>query len=148
MSNLFELFGIEDTSSSEPVKQCRDCNAIKPITQFSKRSNNCKGCVSISWKKYHAENKEILKEKQKKYNHEKRTPEQREKYFKEKEYRKELPILYERGERRCRICNKLKNLLLFQKIFRGNVFFNLKLIVKNVLMKNGEYLVQKLKSIN
>ena len=151
MSNLFELFGIEDMNSNEPVKRCKGCNAVKSITQFSKNQNTCKGCSSIAWKKYHAENKERLKENYRKYNHEKRTPEQKEYYFRRKEYKKELLVLQEQEKRRCSICNEIKKLDLFPNDFSGKCFFGIKSYCKKCAhekwrvprSKTEEYKVKK-----
>jgi len=79
------------------IKQCSKCKEIKDISLFSKNSktkdllqSRCKKCAKICFDEYSIKNKNILKEKSKKYeieNKEKRLKYYREYHHKNKEKR-------------------------------------------------------------
>ena len=134
MSDLLQFFGEDISDLGEQYKICRTCNTAKPISNFSKSGkylqSDCKLCCSVAWKKYHAENREKLKDNHKKYKHEKRTPEQKELYFKRKQYKKEILELHEQGKRRCSICNIIKEYDSFSNAFSKKCYFNKKTYCK------------------
>ena len=126
MSDLLQFFGEDISDLGEQYKICRTCNTAKPISNFSKSRSDCKLCCSVAWKKYHANNKEILKQKNFERIDSKRTPEEKENYLKGKEYKKEKIKLFAHGKRRCTLCNEIKEIDLFHTDFSGKCLGNKK----------------------
>lgn len=96
-------------------KKCKICKNVLPISNFSladktgNRRSSCKKCYN---EKKHKENGTL------------------EKYLKEKEYVEELHMLQSEGKRRCRLCDKIKQLEDFHTSNSKKVFYNKKTYCK------------------
>jgi len=108
------------------VDTCTVCKEAKLVNEFSLGVSRCKSCASIAWKKYHSSHKEELGRKNRKRRFEKRTPEQKEAYIKEKKYVKELHLLQKQGKKRCRICKTVKLLDDFPNDSSNKVYYGKK----------------------
>ena len=97
------------------LKICTICKITKPLDEFNNLKNGlggknckCRKCSKQSWNEHWTENREELLKKGKENSWERKTPEEKEKSIKEKEYRTELHFLQEQGKRRCRMCDEIK----------------------------------------
>lgn len=124
---------------NEGKKKCTRCDEIKLITEFNKSGSkrykpHCRVCSKAQFKIWHKNNPEI-RERNRKKKHNKRTPEQQEKYLAEKAYREELHSLQKEGKRRCRMCNEVKILDEFHNHNSHQTFYNKKSYCKSCARK-------------
>jgi len=111
--------------SNEGKRKCTCCGEIKLLTQFNKSGSkgyqpHCRVCTRAQFKTWHKKNNPEIKERRKKKNHNKRTPEQQEKYLAEKAYKEELHSLQKEGKRRCRYCEEILPLGKFSVSSKGH----------------------------
>ncbi len=110
---------------NEGKKKCTRCGEIKLITEFNKSGSkryqpHCRVCSKAQFKIWHKKNNPEIRERSKKKNHNKRTPEQKEKYLAEKAYKEELHLLQKEGKRRCRYCEEILPLEKFTVSSKGH----------------------------
>ena len=101
------------------------CGEIKLLTQFNKSGSkgyqpHCRVCTRAKFKTWHKKNNPEIRERSRKKNHNKRTPEQQEKYLAEKAYKEELHSLQKEGKRRCRYCREILPLEKFSNCKKGH----------------------------
>ena len=138
--------------SKEGKRRCGSCQKIKSFDEFNKSkggflgyASDCRVCSQELWKNYYytPEKHEELKEKHRIRKENERTPEQAEKYFKEKAYKKELHILQEQGKRRCRMCEEIKVLDDFPYSSSPKVFYNRKSYCKKCAYETWKVPIMK-----
>ena len=112
---------------NEGKKKCSCCGETKLLSEFNKCKsgykgyhNNCRVCSKAAFKDWHKKNNPEIRERKRKENHNKRTPEQQEKYLAEKAYVEELQLLQKEGKRRCRYCNEILPLEKFAASAKGH----------------------------
>ena len=125
---------------NEGKRRCTCCGEIKLLTQFNKSGSkgyqpHCRVCTRAKFKIWHRKNNPEIREKKRKQTHNKRTPEQQEKYLAEKAYKEELHLLQKEGKRRCRVCNTIKILDKFPNDSSGRVHYGKKSYCKCCAME-------------
>ena len=118
---------------NEGKRQCGCCGEIKFLTEFNKSKSafkgyqtNCRVCSKAVFKEWHTQNNPEIRERSRNRAHNKRTPEQQEKYLAEKAYVEELHLLQKEGKRRCRVCKQIKILDKFPNDNSGKVYYKKK----------------------
>tara|TARA_B000000557_G_scaffold119464_1_gene96969 strand:- start:42 stop:1094 length:1053 start_codon:yes stop_codon:yes gene_type:complete len=116
---------------NEGKKKCTCCGEIKLITEFNKGGTTghqpyCRVCSKSKFKTWHTNNNEEIKVRNREKSHNRRTPEEKEKYLAEKAYKEELHLLQKEGKRRCRVCNTIKILDEFPNDNSGRVYYGKK----------------------
>jgi len=125
---------------NEGKRRCTCCGEIKLLTQFNKSGSkgyqpHCRVCTRAKFKIWHRKNNPEIRVKKRKQTHNKRTPEQQEKYLAEKAYKEELHLLQKEGKRRCRVCNTIKILDEFPNDNSGRVHYGKKSYCKCCAME-------------
>ena len=110
---------------NEGKRKCSCCGEIKLLSEFNKGGvkgyqSYCRVCTKSKFKTWHRKNNPEIKERKNKKRHNKRTPEQQEKYLAEKAYKEELHSLQKEGKRRCRYCREILPLEKFAPAKRGH----------------------------
>ena len=121
---------------NEGKRKCSCCGEIKLLSEFNKGGvkgyhANCRVCSKSKFKAWHRKNNPEIRERSRKKNHNKRTPEQQEKYLAEKAYKEERNLLQIEGKRRCRMCNEVKILDEFPNDSSKRVFHGKKCYCKS-----------------
>ena len=125
---------------NEGKRKCGRCGEIKLLSEFNKGGfkgyhSTCRVCSKAQFKIWHRKNNPEIREKKRKQTHNKRTPEQQEKYLTEKAYKEELHLLQKEGKRRCRVCNTIKILDEFPNDNCGRVHYGKKSYCKCCAME-------------
>ena len=110
---------------NEGKRKCSCCGETKLLSEFNKGGvkgyqSNCRVCSRSKFKTWHKKNNPEIRERSRKKNHNKRTPEQQEKYLAEKAYVEELHLLQKEEKRRCRYCEEILPLEKFAVSSKGH----------------------------
>ena len=137
---------------NEGKRKCGRCGEIKLLSEFNKGGNkgyhsNCRVCSKEQFKIWHRKNNPEIRERKRKQTHNKRTPEQQEKYLAEKTYKEELHLLQKEGKRRCRICNTIKILDEFPNDNCGRVHYGKKSYCKCCAMNKWQKAYRQLPEV-
>ncbi len=110
---------------NEGKRKCGCCGEIKLLSEYNKGvlkgyQSQCRVCTRAKFKSWYKKNNPEVKERDGKNRHNRRTPEQKEKYLAEKAYKEELHSLQKEGKRRCRYCREILPLEKFSNCKKGH----------------------------